>query len=77
MTRNYRKELLDLPDYNDPRAMPFGKFNSDHMITIDHDVKHGWHHPKLEPFHDLYLNPFISGLHYGIQCYEGLKAYKN
>jgi branched-chain amino acid aminotransferase len=23
------------------------------------------------------VSPFISGLHYGIQCYEGSKAYKN
>ncbi len=47
------------------------------MITVDHDVKNGWHHPKLTPFQDVHLNPFISGFHYGIQCYEGLKAYKN
>ena len=77
MTKQYRQQLLDRPDYNDPQSMPFGKYSTDHMVHINWNVKDGWETPRLEPFRDLNLNPFSSGLHYGIQCYEGTKAYKN
>ena len=30
-----------------------------------------------KPFQSLLLSPFNSSMHYGVQCYEGLKAYKN
>ncbi len=57
--------------------MAFGKLHTDHMVTIDYDVKNGWYDPELKPFKKIPMNPFSSGLHYGIQCYEGTKAYKN
>jgi branched-subunit amino acid aminotransferase/4-amino-4-deoxychorismate lyase len=31
----------------------------------------------MQPFAALDLHPFNSTLHYGVTCYEGLKAYKN
>ncbi len=77
MSKHLRQELLSLPDYDDPKGLPFGQCHTDHMITVDHDTKNGWHHPKLMPFQDFHLHPFIAGFHYGIQCYEGFKAYKN
>ena len=77
MSKHERKELLSQPNYNDPFALPFGKYHTDYMVTINYDSKHGWQHPKLQPFRELSLSPFISGLHYGIQCFEGTKAYKN
>lgn len=46
------------------------------MISVDYNEK-GWQVPKLIPFEDLQIHPFSSSLHYGIQCFEGLKAYKN
>jgi hypothetical protein len=49
--------------------MPFGKLNTDHMINILFDSKKGWSEPVLEEFKDFTISPFISGLHYGIQCF--------
>jgi branched-chain amino acid aminotransferase len=66
-----------VPDYNNPESLPFGKYNTDHMVHVNWSAKTGWQNPRLEPFRDLLLSPFISGFHYGIQCYEGTKAYKN
>lgn len=36
-----------------------------------------WGCPEIKPFQSLLLHPFNSSLHYAVQCYEGLKAYKN
>ena len=36
-----------------------------------------WGSPEIKPFQSLLLHPFNSSLHYTVQCYEGLKAYKN
>jgi branched-chain amino acid aminotransferase len=36
-----------------------------------------WMKPEIIPFQNLQLHPFNSTLHYAVQCYEGLKAYKN
>ena len=60
---------MPLPNFNDPRSMPFGKLNTDHMINILFDSKKGWSEPVLEEFKDFTISPFISGLHYGIQCF--------
>ena len=55
----------------------FGKHHSDYMGVVDFDQDQGWSAPVIKPFEKLKLNPFVSCLHYGIQCFEGLKAYKN
>lgn len=47
------------------------------MITVDYHVKTGWSAPVLGPFEDLKLSPFSSCLHYAVQCFDGLKAYRN
>jgi branched-chain amino acid aminotransferase len=47
------------------------------MISVDWESKGGWGSPSLIPFGDLQLHPFSSSLHYGIQCFEGMKAYRN
>lgn len=47
------------------------------MVTVDFTKKDGWGKPALKPFEHLQLHPFTSALHYGLQCFEGLKAYRN
>jgi branched-chain amino acid aminotransferase len=47
------------------------------MINVQYDSSKGWSRPLLEAFQEFSFSPFISGLHYGVQCYEGSKAYKN
>lgn len=36
----------------------------------------GWAAPRIEPLHDLTLAPSALCLHYGLECFEGLKAFK-
>lgn len=37
----------------------------------------GWDAPAIVPYGDLIIPPSASVLHYGIECFEGLKAYKD
>lgn len=55
----------------------FGKHHSDHIASVKYDAATGWETPVIRPFENLKVSPFVSSLHYGIQCFEGLKAYKN
>jgi hypothetical protein len=50
MTRTYRKELLIVPDYNKPQALPFGKYHTDHMVHVNWSQNSGWEVPRLEPY---------------------------
>jgi branched-chain amino acid aminotransferase len=53
----------------------FGKTFTDHILEIDWDSKNGWSAPQIKPFGDLSIHPAASSLHYGLQCFEGMKAY--
>ena len=48
---------------------------------LDHQVKwtakDGWGAPLICEYHDLALSPATPALHYAIQVFEGLKAYKD
>lgn len=55
----------------------FGKTFSDHMLEVDWDDQVGWHAPRIVGFHDLHISPAASCLHYALQCFEGMKAYKD
>nr|XP_057933341.1 branched-chain-amino-acid aminotransferase, cytosolic [Doryrhamphus excisus] len=46
------------------------------MLTIEWDATHGWRAPLIRPFGNLSLHPGCSSLHYSIQLFEGLKAYR-
>ena len=47
------------------------------MLEIDWDEQDGWLEPVINPFHDLQIDPRNSTLHYAIQLFEGMKAYRN
>lgn len=55
----------------------FGKSFSDHMLEVDWDSVNGWKNPVISPYHNLSISPAASSLHYGLQCFEGMKAYKD
>ena len=57
-------------------AMAFGTQFSDHILTADWDSQHGWGRPQIQPFCDLKLHPASSCLHYGLQAFEGAKAFR-
>lgn len=60
----------------DPASLQFGQQPTDHMVSIK-SSNGRWGVPEIVPFGDLPMHPFNSTLHYAVQCYEGLKAYKN
>lgn len=55
----------------------FGRTFTDHMLEIDWDEVNGWHSPRISPYGDFKLSPAATCLHYGIQCFEGMKAFKD
>lgn len=57
--------------------LKFGQIFSDHMLTIEWNVDTKWSAPKIVPFQDLKLSPAASVLQYGLECFEGMKAYKS
>ncbi len=57
--------------------LQFGVTFSDHMLEIDWDEKTGWSNPIIKPYGDFAMSPAASCLHYGIECFEGMKAYKD
>eukprot|EP00941_MAST-03F_sp_MAST-3F-sp1_P004063 g4063.t1 len=74
---------LEIHKTSAPKAKPknesleFGKVFTDHMLEIDWDVKNGWAAPQIKPYGDVLISPASSALHYGLQCFEGMKAYRD
>ena len=54
----------------------FGHCFSDHMMEVDWNLKGGWKKPAIVPLHDFSLHPGAKVLHYAIELFEGLKAYR-
>ena len=67
-TAERRAEVLGNPG--------FGRFFTDHMVTIRYQEGRGWYDAKLEPYHSFELDPATSVLHYAQAIFEGLKAYQ-
>ncbi|GAA5812649.1 hypothetical protein MFLAVUS_006106 [Mucor flavus] len=55
----------------------FGKHFTDHMITIEWSSEAGWNKPHIKPYGKLELEPSSVVFHYGFECFEGMKAYKD
>lgn len=60
----------------DPSSLVFGKQFSDHMLTIEWSESGGWEAPRIKPFQNLSLHPASSALHYSIELFEGMKAFR-
>lgn len=46
------------------------------ILKIEHRDDRGWGKPLISPLHDLSLHPGIKALHYAVQLFEGMKAYR-
>ncbi|XP_034193630.2 branched chain amino acid transaminase [Osmia lignaria lignaria] len=58
-------------------ALTFGKYFTDHMLKIFyHEALGGWQVPEITPFENLVLHPASKVLHYAVELFEGLKAYR-
>jgi branched-chain amino acid aminotransferase len=47
------------------------------MLRIEWDSAEGWNAPKIVPYQDICIDPFSSVFHYGLGCFEGMKAYRS
>jgi branched-chain amino acid aminotransferase len=54
----------------------FGRTISDHMLVLEWTNANQWGDPRIIPYQNLSISPAASCLHYGLQCFEGMKAYK-
>src|SRR5438477_7324193 len=54
----------------------FGKYFTDHMVTIDWTADTGWNEGSVVPYGPIALDPASMVLHYAQEIFEGLKAYK-
>ncbi|XP_072298849.1 branched-chain-amino-acid aminotransferase, mitochondrial [Eucyclogobius newberryi] len=60
----------------DSSSLVFGKHFSDHMLVINWSESDGWERPQIKPFQNLSLHPASSALHYSIELFEGMKAFR-
>ncbi|KAI0096369.1 branched-chain amino acid aminotransferase [Nemania sp. FL0031] len=61
----------------DPSTLVFGRNFTDHMLTIEWTQTDGWRTPTIQPYQNLSLDPATCVFHYGFECFEGMKAYKD
>uniref|UniRef100_A0A286XRD2 Branched-chain-amino-acid aminotransferase n=2 Tax=Cavia porcellus TaxID=10141 RepID=A0A286XRD2_CAVPO len=60
----------------DPSNLVFGTVFTDHMLMVEWSSEFGWDKPHIKPFQNLSLHPGSSVLHYAVELFEGLKAYR-
>jgi len=60
----------------DPNSLVFGREFMDHMFEVEWTQESGWGKPRICPMHDLAIHPAAKVLHYAIEIFEGLKAYR-
>lgn len=61
------------PDVN---SLVFGAEFADHMLSVEWTAENGWSEPKITPYQNLSLAPSCSTLHYALECFEGMKAFR-
>ncbi|WP_019633069.1 branched-chain amino acid aminotransferase [Actinomadura atramentaria] len=54
----------------------WGRYFTDHMVTIQYSAERGWHDARLQPYGPIALDPASQVLHYAQELFEGLKAYR-
>jgi branched-chain amino acid aminotransferase len=54
----------------------FGKFCTDHMVSVCYSQGGGWHDAQVVPYGPIELDPSAIVLHYAQEVFEGLKAYR-
>jgi branched-chain amino acid aminotransferase len=64
-----RAEILAAPG--------FGKYFTDHMVSITWTQGVGWHDAELVPYGPIAIDPASAVLHYAQEIFEGLKAYRH
>lgn len=55
----------------------FGRYFTDHMVSIRWTQDLGWHDAKVEPYGPIAIDPATNFVHYGQSIFEGLKVYRH
>ncbi|KAI0198191.1 branched-chain amino acid aminotransferase [Astrocystis sublimbata] len=71
------QETTKPKDLHDPSTLIFGRNFTDHMLTIEWTQTTGWLAPRIQPYQNLSLDPATCVFHYGFECFEGMKAYRD
>ena len=58
------------------KPLSFGTTFADLMVVAKHTKDRGWHDAAIVPFAPLSLSPAAKVLHYGLEIFEGHKAYR-
>jgi len=81
-SNSFRHEDLEISRSSSQSTMPplediqFGKCFSDHQFSVEYNQDlGGWGTPKIGSFCNLSLHPAAPVLHYGMSCFEGMKAF--
>ena len=64
------------PIPQDESTLGFGLKFTDHMFLMDWDEGEGWHDARIVPYGPLEIDPASTVLHYALEIFEGLKAYR-
>ena len=76
MFQSLKLHITKTPKVKVPnKELIFGKTFTDHMLVLPFDSK--WGTPEIKPYAPLVLDPSSTVFHYGISCFEGMKAYKS
>jgi branched-chain amino acid aminotransferase len=54
----------------------WGRVFTDHMVTLRYSEDRGWQDWRIEPRKALDLDPATTVLHYALEIFEGMKAYR-
>ncbi|TDG42073.1 hypothetical protein AWZ03_011506 [Drosophila navojoa] len=69
------QQLQPKPDNDE--ELGFGKLFTDHMLKIYyHKSLGGWQRPEITPLENLVMHPAAKVLHYAVELFEGMKAYR-
>lgn len=66
--------MFKIKDINN---IEFGSVFTDHMFIMDWDSQNGWSNARIEPYKPFVIDPSSIHLHYGMEIFEGMKAYKS
>ncbi|KAJ8878890.1 hypothetical protein PR048_019489 [Dryococelus australis] len=67
-------QLQPKPETN---ALQFGQNFTDHMLKIHYyETLGGWQRPEIVPMESIVLHPAAKVLHYAVELFEGMKAYR-
>jgi branched-chain amino acid aminotransferase len=76
-SRLKRRVLSEVPKLpSDLSTLKFGQTFAPHMLVCDWTRSKGWTNIEITPLERLSIHPASSCLHYGVECFEGLKAFK-